>query len=313
MLVGGVVGKARAADRRMSAPPPVRVELLWWSGCPSSDEAIELVREEMSAAGLDPGRLEVREVTTEAQALAESFPGSPTIRIDGHDLQPPGEEPVGLTCRVYRRRDGRVSPLPDRGDVRDALERALRRRTPMTEAARLEIGALAPPLELPDTAGELTTLPAPGEAPATVVVWTCNHCPYALAWHDRLLDVARDYGRSGRALPRGQLQRLRSATRTTRSRRCAQRVAAEDWPHPYLHDESQAAALAWGPQTTPDVFVLDSELRLRYRGAPDADYDDPSQGAAWLRAALDAVLAGEAPDPAETEPVGCSIKWKTAV
>ena len=89
-----------------------------------------------------------------------------------------------------------------------------------------------------------------------------------------------------------------------------ERVKAEDWPCPYLHDASQDAARAWGPLTTPDVFVLDSDLRLRYRGAPDADYDDPSQGAAWLRAALDAILSGGAPEPAETKPVGCSIKWK---
>lgn len=108
----------------MSAPSAVRVELLWWSGCPSSDEAIELVREEMGAAGIDPERLEVRELATETQALDESFPGSPTIRVDGDDVQPPGYGPVGLTCRLYRRRDGRVSPLPDRSDVRDALERA---------------------------------------------------------------------------------------------------------------------------------------------------------------------------------------------
>jgi len=182
----------------------------------------------------------------------------------------------------------------------------------MTEAASLEIGAPAPPLELPDTSGELTTLPLVGEAPATVVVWTCNHCPYALAWHGRLLDVARDYADPGvrfyainsndsERYPHDSLEAMR------------ERVAAEDWPHPYLHDASQAAALAWGPQTTPDIFVLDSDLRLRYRGAPDADYDDPSQGAAWLRSALDAILAGEAPDPPETEPVGCSIKWKTAL
>jgi hypothetical protein len=56
--------------------------------------------------------------------------------------------------------------------------------------------------------------------------------------------------------------------------------------------------------------VLDSEGRLRYRGAPDADYSDPSQNAAWLRGALDAVLSGSEPAEPETEPVGCSIKWK---
>ena len=88
------------------------------------------------------------------------------------------------------------------------------------------------------------------------------------------------------------------------------RVAAEDWPMPYLHDSDQAVARGFGAKTTPDVFVLDAGGVLRYRGAPDADYDDPSLNAQWLRDALDAVLAGAAPGRAETKPVGCSIKWK---
>ena len=103
----------------------VRVEVLWWSGCPSWEEAIDLVREEAEAAGLDPAGLELREVATPEQAQAERFPGSPTIRVAGDDIEPPGENPVGLTCRVYRRPDGRVSPLPDRADVRAAIARAL--------------------------------------------------------------------------------------------------------------------------------------------------------------------------------------------
>ena len=61
----------------------------------------------------------------------------------------------------------------------------------------LAVGELAPPLELPDTEGALHTLPMPGEVPATVVVWTCNHCPYALAWHDRIVAVHDDYAGSG--------------------------------------------------------------------------------------------------------------------
>lgn len=97
-----------------------RVEFLWWSGCPSWERALGELREEMSALGLDPGSIEEREMTGEADAERAGFPGSPTIRIDGRDVSPT-EEPVGLTCRVYRLRDGRVSPLPDRADVRDAL------------------------------------------------------------------------------------------------------------------------------------------------------------------------------------------------
>jgi hypothetical protein len=107
----------------MAAP---QVEVLWWSGCPSWEQAIELVREEIAGAGLDPGALELREVATEAEAVRERFPGSPTVRVDGHDIEPSGENPVGLTCRVYRRPDGRVSPLPDRADVREAIARALK-------------------------------------------------------------------------------------------------------------------------------------------------------------------------------------------
>jgi hypothetical protein len=102
----------------------VRVELLWWRGCPSWERAIEIVREQMQAAGLDPGELEVREIVGEEQAEREGFPGSPTIRVDGRDIQEPGEAPGGLTCRVYRLRDGRISALPDPADIASALAAA---------------------------------------------------------------------------------------------------------------------------------------------------------------------------------------------
>jgi hypothetical protein len=171
------------------------------------------------------------------------------------------------------------------------------------------IGSLAPPLALPDTSGETRALPQPGEAPATVVVWTCNHCPYALAWQDRIVDAARDYsGRGVRFLAVNSNDPGRYPGDSPEAMR--ERFDREQWPFPYLWDESQEAARAWGARVTPHLFVLDGGLRLRYEGAPDADHQDPSLGAAWLRAALDAVLAGAEPDPAQTEPVGCSVKWK---
>ena len=104
----------------MTKPP--RVELLWWDGCPSTEGARALLEAALEEAGLDPGAIELREVATNAQAVAEGFIGSPTIRIDGRDLQPPAaDEPFGLTCRVYRLRDGRYSPTPDPTDLRAAL------------------------------------------------------------------------------------------------------------------------------------------------------------------------------------------------
>jgi peroxiredoxin len=172
----------------------------------------------------------------------------------------------------------------------------------------IAIGEQTADFELPDTEG-VSWSPDGAGAPATVIVFTCNHCPYALAWHERIADVARDYvGRGVRVLainsndadryPRDSLQAMRT------------RVRSEDWPMPYLHDAEQTVARAYDAKTTPDVFVLDAQRHLRYRGAPDGDYDDPGQQAQWLRSALDAVLAGNEVEQPETKPVGCSIKWK---
>ena len=102
----------------------MHVELLFWDGCPSHSKALAELREAMVDVALDPSTVIVREVETQAEATLERFVGSPTIRIDGVDVQPPGEEPVGLTCRIYHRRDGRISPTPDPADLRDALRAA---------------------------------------------------------------------------------------------------------------------------------------------------------------------------------------------
>ena len=170
------------------------------------------------------------------------------------------------------------------------------------------IGEPAPSFALPDTAG---VLQEPDGAPATVVLFTCNHCPYALAWHERLIAVAGDYADRGVRMlainPNDAARYPRDSTEAMRARV----EAGEFGAVPYLRDESQEVARAYDARTTPDVFVLDAGGVLRYRGAPDADYDRPSENAAWLRAALDATLSGRAPKPAETKPVGCSIKWRT--
>jgi peroxiredoxin len=172
----------------------------------------------------------------------------------------------------------------------------------------LSIGAEAPDFELPDTSGGSWSASNSG-APATVVVFTCNHCPYALAWHDRIAQVARDYAERGvRVLAVNSNDAQRYPRDSFEAMK--QRVAREDWPMPYLHDGTQEVARAYDAKVTPDVFVLDAERRLRYRGAPDGNYDDPDAGAEWLRHALDAVLDGGEPSRTETKPIGCSIKWR---
>ena len=170
------------------------------------------------------------------------------------------------------------------------------------------IGDPAPAFALPDTSGALH---APDGAPATVVVFTCNHCPYALAWHERIMAVARDYADRGVRMlainPNDAERYPRDSSEAMR-----ERVQSGEFDGvPYLRDESQQVAREYDAKTTPDVFVLDGSGILRYRGAPDANHEDPSLNAAWLREALDAVLDGRDPDTGETAPVGCSIKWKS--
>jgi hypothetical protein len=99
----------------------MRVELVWWQGCPSHPETLADLERALADEGI-AAEVELVEVETDEQARRERFPGSPTIRIDGEDIFPPDEqEPFSLTCRVYRLRDGRPSPTPDPEDLRQAI------------------------------------------------------------------------------------------------------------------------------------------------------------------------------------------------
>jgi hypothetical protein len=107
----------------------MRVEFLWWEGCPSHPEALAELRAVLRSEGFDPELVERREIETDEQAVRERFPGSPTILIDGEDVVTPDDgEPFSLTCRVYRLRDGRYSATPDPEDVRDAVRKAKENR-----------------------------------------------------------------------------------------------------------------------------------------------------------------------------------------
>lgn len=118
-------------DRRLThahAGPEIspRVQLLWWEGCPSTDRALAELRAVLDELGL-PDDVQLREIRTDEEAEAAAFTGSPTILIDGVELMDAlgrggGDEPAGLSCRVYVHRDGRVSPTPDPEDLREALK-----------------------------------------------------------------------------------------------------------------------------------------------------------------------------------------------
>ena len=142
----------------------------------------------------------------------------------------------------------------------------------------IDISSAAPGFSLTDAAGNEW---GPVGGSATVIVFTSANCPYARAWHDRLVAVGEDYAAHG------------------------VRLGFVDTDDP----QGQAVARTYGASVTPEVFLIDGDGKLRYRGAPDADHEDPSLEARWLRNALDTILGGAPVVEAITQPVGCSIKW----
>lgn len=104
----------------------VNIEFLWYEDCPSHADAFQLLQDVLTELGVDADIQQVK-VETEEQAQALRFPGSPTIRVAGMDIDPEGAAglPHALTCRAYRREDGRISPLPSRNQVRKAIQQAM--------------------------------------------------------------------------------------------------------------------------------------------------------------------------------------------
>ncbi|MBP8975038.1 MAG: thioredoxin family protein [Anaerolineae bacterium] len=177
----------------------------------------------------------------------------------------------------------------------------------------LEIGQKAPDFTLPgvdDATHSLAALLADHKAVA--VIFSCNHCPYVRAWEDRMIAIQSDYAARGVALV---AINANDATRYPDDDFASmkKRAAEQGFNFLYLRDETQEVARAYGATHTPHVFLLDSEGVLRYRGAIDDSYEDPaSVEFPYLRDALEAVLAGQAPKIAITDAVGCTVKWKAA-
>jgi peroxiredoxin len=176
--------------------------------------------------------------------------------------------------------------------------------------ASIATGQKAISFNLPGVSGKEHALEEYSDKEAVVVVFSCNHCPYAQAWEDRLVEIQTDYA------PRGVQLIMISSNDAAQYPddsfpKMAERAAQKGFNFLYLYDESQEIAQAYGAERTPEVFVFDGERELRYHGAVDDNYDEPQAVEnRYLRAALDAVLAGRLPQVTDTKPVGCTIKWK---
>ncbi len=172
----------------------------------------------------------------------------------------------------------------------------------------LSLGSPAPDFELPGVDGRKHSLSSFAGKPVLVVIFSCNHCPYVVAYEDRMVSIQRDYSARGVQLVAINSNDERSYPEDSFAK-MVKRAEEKGFNFPYLRDASQQVVGDYGAVCTPHVFVFDAKRLLRYRGRID-DSKDPSKITAHdLRSAIDDVLAGREVRVSDTRPFGCSIKW----
>jgi peroxiredoxin len=175
----------------------------------------------------------------------------------------------------------------------------------------LPLGTKAPDFRLPDTSGKTVSLAEFANAPALVVVFMCNHCPYVKHIRNGLAQLARDYASRGVAVVGISSNDAVNYPADSPSK-MAEEAKSAGYIFPYLFDETQEVAKAYRAACTPDFYLFDQEHRLVYRGQMDDSRPGnnvPVTGKD-LRAALDALLAGKPASPQQKPSMGCNIKWR---
>jgi peroxiredoxin len=173
----------------------------------------------------------------------------------------------------------------------------------------LKIGDSMPHFKLPATDG-LTVDSSLIHDPVLAVVFTCNHCPYAQAYEDRLIDLAQKFDERG-----VQFVLINSNDSTDYPEDSFDHMKArhdeKEYPFPYCHDESQETAKAFGALCTPHCFVFDVNRTLKYKGRIDDNWKEPESATEHnLHDALEALVDGKEPPVHEMNAIGCSIKWR---
>lgn len=175
---------------------------------------------------------------------------------------------------------------------------------------KLKIGELAPNFNLPGVDGENYSLSSFDDKKAVVVIFSCNHCPYVIAYEDRMIEIQKDYEDKGVALVAINPNDDKKYPADSFDRMIA-RAAEKGFNFPYLRDKTQQVAKEYGATRTPEVFLLDGDRKLVYHGRIDDNAQDASDvNSSDLREALDELLAGEEISVPNTSPIGCTIKWK---
>ena len=176
-------------------------------------------------------------------------------------------------------------------------------------AFTLQIGQPAPDFDLPGVDDRRYSMASFKDAPVLVVAFWCNHCPYVIGSEERMKRFVADYA------PRGVRVVAINSNETENHpgdsfEKMIERARQQRYDFPYLRDETQDVARAYGALRTPHFFVFDRDRKLRYTGRMDDNPRTPgTEKTRELRDAVDAVLAGRQPAVAVTNPIGCNVKW----
>jgi len=174
----------------------------------------------------------------------------------------------------------------------------------------LKIGSPAPDFNLPAVDGNVYSLSSFKDSAALVVIFSCNHCPYVQAYEDRIIQLQKEYKDKGVSIV------AINANDTTNYPddsfdHMVERAKQKGFNFPYLRDEEQIAASAFGATHTPEVFLFNKEHALVYTGKIDDNWKEPEKVRnQYLKNAIDELLNGREISVPETYSIGCTIKWK---
>ncbi|HKS59805.1 MAG TPA: thioredoxin family protein [Thermoplasmata archaeon] len=176
---------------------------------------------------------------------------------------------------------------------------------------KLHAGDGAPPFSLPGTDGKTWSLRDFDKNPLLVVSFWCNHCPYVQAWEGRMVALGREYGPKGVGFVLINSNDA-AAYPDDRFESMVRRAKDRGYPFPYLHDESQAIAHAYGALVTPHPMLFGPDRKLLFQGRIDDNHERPDRvNRSFLREALDAALAHRPIAEPQRSVAGCSVKWKS--
>ncbi len=176
--------------------------------------------------------------------------------------------------------------------------------------SELKVGDKAPDFSLKNVDGKLVSLDQYKDAKGYIVIFTCNTCPYAIAYEDRIIELHNKFASKGYPVvainpndpnvqPGDSFDKMKA------------RAKKKNFPFAYLMDETQETTLAYGATRTPHVFILDKALTVKYIGAIDNNHTDASAAdKKYVEDAIEAMIDSKNPDPDFTKAIGCTIKWK---